>query len=101
MGASAVAVVVIKERHIVEAFERAGATSPERAVTLEELGIPNHVAARRLKARAVLREAAPGRFYVDLPGWLALRRVRRRMAVVIVALVLIAVVGSALGWWLR
>ena len=92
---------MIKERHIVEAFERAGATSPERAVTLEELGIPNRVAARRLKARAVLREAAPGRFYVDLPGWLALRRLRRRIATVVLVLVLIAAVGGALGWWLR
>ncbi len=101
MGTSAAAVILIKERHIVAAFERVGATSPERAVTLEELGVANRLAARKLKARAVLREAAPGRFYLDLPSWQALRRLRRRMVTVVLVLVLIAAVGGLLGWWLR
>lgn len=98
MGTAAAA-IVIKERHIVAAFERVGATSPERAVTLDELGVPNRIAARRLKSRAILREAAPGRFFVDLPGWHALRRLRRRMAAVLLAVVLLVAVGTVLGWW--
>ena len=100
MGAPA-AVIVLKERHVVEQFERAGATTPERAVGLDQLGIPNHVAARRLQARAILREAAPGRFYVDLQGWEALRRLRRRLVVVALVVALIVLVGGSLSVWGR
>ena len=38
MGA-AVAVLIAKERHIISAFERAGAVTPERSRTPEEIGV--------------------------------------------------------------
>ena len=41
-----------------------------------------------LRRRAVLREAGPGRFYLDELSWEALRRMRRRMALLIGLLVL-------------
>ncbi len=95
MGAAAAA-ILIKERHIVEAFERAGATSPERARIPEEITVGQHgVGWRRLRSRAVVREspADSGLFYVDLEVWRALRRLRRRL---ILAVLLIAIALAVL-----
>ncbi len=92
MGAS-VAVILMKERHIAEAFEGAGITAPERARDPEEVGVGMHgIGWRRLVDRAVVREASPGKWYIDMPSWLALRRQRRRMSIILLVLV-IAVVG--------
>ena len=90
MGAAA-AVVVAAERRMVEAFERAGATSPASGRTPDELGLDTwSLGWRRLTDRAVIREAAPGtsRYYLDLEVWRAVRRSRRRLLVVIVVILL-------------
>jgi hypothetical protein len=87
MGA-AVAVVLVKERHVVEAFQRAGATSPERAVIPEDIGVDlAGVGGRRLLRHAVLRATSPGRYYLDEPTWAAIRSTRRRMVFVLLAIV--------------
>ena len=90
MGAAAAAVVVA-ERRMVEAFERAGATSPAAARTPDELGLDTwSLGWRRLTDRAVIREAAPesGRYYLDLEVWQAVRRTRRRLLLVVVVILL-------------
>jgi hypothetical protein len=90
---SAVAVVLIKERHIVEAFERVGATTAERARTLDELGdlgVHAHgLAWHALRDRVIVREAGAGRYYVDIELWQATRRRRRRVLFVILTLAVI------------
>ena len=48
--------ILIKERHVADAFLRAGATSPERAVVPEDIGADlTGVGGRRLLRHAVLR----------------------------------------------
>ena len=95
--ATAVGVILIKERHIVDAFERAGATAPDRALPLADVPVePGGVGMRRLRDRAVVREARPGEYYADLEVWEALRRTRRRLVVVL--LVLVGVLGAVLGY---
>jgi hypothetical protein len=96
MGA-AVAVMVARERHIVDAFERRGATSGENGATPDEVGAETGRAWRRLRERSVVRETHPGsgRFYVDLDVWQSLRRARRRVATVLVFL--IVALGFVLG----
>ena len=90
MGA-AVAVILMKERHIVDAFMGARATSAERAVHPSDLGVDlGRVAARRLVDRAVLREASPDTYYLDILSWEAVRRQRRRVISVILLVVAIA-----------
>ena len=90
MGAAGVAVILMKERHVADAFEAAGITSPERARAPEELGVGMHgIGWRRLVDRAIVREAAPGKWYIDMPGWVALRRLRRRRAMVMLVIVLV------------
>jgi len=90
---SGVAVALIKERHIVEAFERVGATTAERARTLDELGdlgVHAHgLAWHALRDRVIVREAGAGRYYVDIELWQATRRRRRRVLFVILTLAVI------------
>jgi hypothetical protein len=92
----AVAIILIKERHIVDAFERAGATSPERALNPADAGVDNvGIGWRRLRERAIVREAGPGRFYLDVEVWQATRRTRRRVLVALVAILLLVAVFLA------
>src|SRR5256885_8023450 len=88
MGAGAIAVMRMKERHIVYAFRDAAATSPDTAVVPEEIGVGRRLAFHRLRNRAVLREAQPDRFYLDEASWTALRALRQRMALGVAVLIL-------------
>ena len=100
MGA-AVAVLLIKERHIVEAMEALGVTSPAAARSIEQLGDlgidPGGMAWRALKNRATVREAASGRYYVDIEVWEANRRRRKRILTLVLTVVLIAAAVTLLN----
>lgn len=101
MGAAA-AVIIIRERRLVEAFSAAAATSPETARSVESLGVDSDSnSLRRLQNRAVIREGAPGRYYLDVPSWEALRRMRRRMAFVLFILVIAALAAVVIGFRVR
>ncbi|MDQ2889417.1 MAG: hypothetical protein M3R65_02535 [Gemmatimonadota bacterium] len=91
MGASVAAVIIAKERRIVERFRDAGATSPERARTALDLGVDENIGFRRLHRSAVIRESKPGLFYLDEEVWAAVRN--RRMRVVGVMMVIVILVG--------
>jgi len=93
MGA-AVAVILMKERHIAEAFQSAGVVSPERARAPEELNIGTHgVAWRRLLDQAVVREASAGKYYLDVLSWEASIRMRRRRMAIALFILIFAVVA--------
>jgi hypothetical protein len=55
----------LREREVRDAFHAAGAVNPAAAMSLESIGIDETLAVRRLKKRAVIREAAPGA--IDAP----------------------------------
>src|SRR3954468_21687149 len=86
MGAAA-AVVIRKEREIVDIYRGAGATSASQARDPDELGVDRRVAFHRLVSRAVLRDAGTERYYLDEPSWNALRATRRQMMWVMLAIV--------------
>ena len=91
----AVAVILIKERHIVDVFQRAGATSPDRAVIPSDLNVHDgRVAWRRLRSHSVVRESGEGSglYWLDVETWSALHRRRRRIAFAL----LLAIVAFAL-----
>jgi hypothetical protein len=88
MTAPVAAIILHKEKIAVEAFRRAGAVSPDRAISLAEVGASEGIAFRKLRARAVLRETTPGRYYLDEPAWAAMRRLRHRMAIAAIAILL-------------
>ena len=94
----AVAVILIKERHIVDAFQRAGATSPAHAVLPSDINVhEGRVAWRRLRSHAVLRESAEGSglFWLDVETWNAVHRTRRRIGfALLLAIIAFAVFSS-------
>jgi hypothetical protein len=93
MGAAAAAILIRREREVVNAVRLAGATAPERAASLDALGLRDTLAIRRLRRHAVLREVTAGDFWLDEPSWEALRGTRRRVAVVL--LVIVALLAAA------
>jgi hypothetical protein len=92
----AVAVIILKEKQLVRHLREAGALTPETARTTAALRIDENAPFRALKRRAVIREPAPGRYYLDEPSWAALQSTRRRMAAVLMIVVLAAVAASLL-----
>jgi hypothetical protein len=91
MGAAA-AIVLAKERHLMEDFVRAGATSPDRAVTPEQLGVDvGGIGWRRLRDHAIVREAGAGsgRYYLDVEVRDAVHRSRIRFLLVLVVILVI------------
>ncbi|HEX6574308.1 MAG TPA: hypothetical protein VF042_04995 [Gemmatimonadaceae bacterium] len=89
MAAGAVAVMRMKEQEVRDAFRDARALNPASAMSLEAIGIDDSMAVRRLKRRAVIREAGPGLFYFDEDVYKAVRGMRLRMALLLLASLLI------------
>jgi len=100
MGAGAViaaAAVRRREENLLDAFRAAGATSPDRAQSFEAIGVDDSLAIRRLRERAVIREAVPGVFYLDEEVWTAVRRTRHRLVAVFLAILVIVLLGVWMG----
>jgi len=98
MGAPAVAAILRRrEQEVVDDFLAAGATSPATAQSYDAIGLGESLAIRRLRNRAVLREASPGVYYLDQESWEALRRTRRRLVVVMLSMVALILLGMFLG----
>src|SRR6266550_4800417 len=99
MGAPAIAAIIRrKEREVVDDFRRAGATSPATAKSLADVGLEDSWPVRRLQRRAVIREPEPGVMYLDEEVWQAVRRTRRRIAVVFLTIMLLLAFGIAIGF---
>ena len=85
--------ILRKERHVVQHFREAGAVSPARAKRLDDLHERLGLGLRRLRKRAVIREAQPDHFYLDEEVWHALGRTRRRVSLAVLALIVLLFVG--------
>jgi hypothetical protein len=96
-GAAAIAIMRRREREVVDDFRAAGATSPGTAQSYTAIGLGESLAMRRLRNRAVIREATPGTFYLDEEMWAAVRRTRQRIATVLLLIVVLLLVGSLMG----
>jgi hypothetical protein len=98
MGAAAVAAIMRRrEREVVDDFRAASALSPSTAQSYTAIGLGHSLALKRLHDRAVIREAAPGVYYLDEEVWAAVRRTRKRIATVLIAILLLLFLGSLLG----
>jgi hypothetical protein len=98
MGAPAVgAVIARREREVVDQFRAAGATSREKAQSYTAAGVGASLALRRLHSHAVIREAAPGTYYLDEEVWAAVRRTRRRIATILLLIVVLGLLGAMAG----
>jgi hypothetical protein len=98
MGAAVVAAAMRRrEQEVIDDFRAAGATAPDRAQSYTAVGVGETLALRRLRNRAVIREAAPGVYYLDEEVWAAVRRTRMRVVSVFVLMLAILLIGIALG----
>lgn len=88
MGAAA-AVIMRRQRDIVETFRAAHATSAETARGTGELGLDENHIFHGLIRRAVIRPTSDGRYYLDEPSWRALGSMRRRAAAIILFVVVL------------
>jgi len=94
MGAPAVAAILRRrEMEVVDDFRAAGATSPATAQSYTAIGLGHSLAIKRLNDRAVIREAAPGKYFLDEEVWAAVRRTRRRIATMILCILALALLG--------
>jgi len=97
MGAPAVAALLRRrEQEVVDDFRAAGALSPSTAQSYTAIGLGDSLAIRRLRNRAVIREAAPGAYYLDEEVWTAVRRTRQRLGIVIVSMLALLLLGILL-----
>ncbi len=92
--AAAAAIIVRKERDIVNTFRAAGALDAGSARDPFELGIGQRVPFNILVRRRVLRDAGNGRYFLDDARWTVIRGQRRRVAFAV--LTVIAVVLAIL-----
>jgi hypothetical protein len=97
-AAAAVAIMRRREQEVVDDFRAAGAISPATAQSYNAIGLGESMALRRLNDRAVIRESAPGLWYLDEEVWTAVRRTRRRVALAMLTIVLMLFAGVALGF---
>ncbi|HST07658.1 MAG TPA: hypothetical protein VLJ83_05765, partial [Gemmatimonadaceae bacterium] len=80
MGAAVIAAAMRRrEREVIDDFRAAAATAPDKAQSYTAIGLGESLALRRLRNRAVIREASPGLFYLDEEVWSAVRRTRLRL----------------------
>ena len=96
-AAAAVAIMRRREREVVDDFRAAGAVSPATAQSYNAIGLGESMAIRRLHDRAVIREAAPGLWYLDEEVWTAVRRTRKRVAAAMLVIVVLVFAGAAMG----
>ncbi|HEX6628010.1 MAG TPA: hypothetical protein VF105_08655 [Gemmatimonadaceae bacterium] len=98
MGAAAAAAILRRrEQQVIDDFRAAGATSPERAQSYTAIGLGDSLAIRRLRNRAVIREAAPGTYYLDEEVWAAVRRTRQRLVIMMLSIIAILAIAALLG----
>ncbi|KZC34967.1 MULTISPECIES: hypothetical protein [Rhodanobacter] len=83
------AVMMLRQRAIVRAFERAAATTAATACTAGLLGLKPGMAWHRLVSLAVLRCPGEGRYFLDMENWQRLRRRRQRIALAVITGVLV------------
>jgi hypothetical protein len=102
MGAAVIAAAIRRrEQEVIEDFRAAGATAPEKAQSYTAIGLGESLALRRLRNRAVIREATPGLYYLDEEVWSAVRRTRRRVASVVILIIAILLLGILAGTFKR
>jgi hypothetical protein len=85
MGAAAVAVMVRREKDIVQAFQSAGAVSLVAAKPLGSLGLEESRHFDRLRRAEVIRNGPPGTWYLDQANWTERMLKRRRIGLVLLA----------------
>lgn len=93
MGAGVVIMLRQKEDDLAQHFRDAGATSPETARSLPQLQLdPEDSILRRMRRSAAIRQIHEGEYYLDDETLVAVRKNQRRLAFVLVALIVLGLI---------
>lgn len=90
-GAVTAGIVARKRRKIIRAFREHGATSPEAARGLVEVGLSEGLLLHVMKLKHLIVNIGGDRFYLDTAREQAVERTRR-VVVAVVALVVVVIV---------
>jgi len=90
-GAVAAGIVARKHRKIVRAFREHGATSPEKARTLADVGLSDGLLLHVMKLKHLIVSVGGDRFYLDTAREQVIDRTRR-VVVAVIALVVVVIV---------
>ena len=86
------AFIVAKQNQYLRRFQEAGAISPDTAKGLEQVGCRDSRMFRRLVRREVIRQAGPGKYYLDVEAAQAFRKARRERALNALLIILVIAV---------
>jgi hypothetical protein len=98
MGAAVIiAAMRRREDEVIMGLRSAGATSPANARTAGDLGLDDSRAVQRLRNQAIVREAAPGKLYLDEEILRAVRTRRYRILWMLIVIALLILAAMRLG----
>jgi hypothetical protein len=86
------AFIIAKQNQYLRRFQEAGAVSPDNAKSLEQVGCRDSRMFQRMVRREVIRQAAPGKYYLDVEAAQAFRLARRERALNALLIVLVIAV---------
>jgi hypothetical protein len=84
--------IIAKQNQYLRRFQEAGAVSPETARSLEQVGCRDSRMFQRLVRREVIRQAATGKYYLDVEAAQVFRKARRERALNALLIVLVLAV---------
>jgi hypothetical protein len=91
-------VLLASRRRVIREFERRGATNPSAAVRIPPSSFIGAWWLERLERAGVLRTSADGGRWLDQTAWGRYRAVRRRRALVIIAVLFVVIaIAVAIG----
>lgn len=85
---SAATVIIMKQKRYIDTFNRLGATSAEKAISLEEANIRRSYIFNRMVGRGIFIPCGNGKFYIDNQVVEALTNLRRKVAFAAILLLL-------------
>ena len=86
------AFIIAKQNQYLRRFQEAGAISPETAKGLEQVGCRDTRMFQRMVRREVIRQTAPGKYYLDVGAAQAFRQARRERALTALLIILVIAV---------
>ena len=88
MSSSVAAVIIAKQNRCMRRFQGGGAISPDTAADLAQIGCRDSRLFRSLVSRGVIRQASPGKFYIDMQSASEFRKNRLLRALTALVIIL-------------
>ncbi len=85
---STAAVIMRKQNMYIDTFNRLGATSAEKAISLEEANIRRDYIFSRMVGRGIFIQCEDGKYYIDNQAADSLAQLRRKSSIISALLIL-------------